>query len=423
VPMKLEEKVIGAIYVDSSSTSVFTKKMMIMLEGFCEMGSIALNHLKLRREENERYKELCNLQEYSDSVVDSLPNTLLIFNLEGQISFNNRRFHEFLEGLQCFVPDNTAKAGFRIDRDLLDDIFSLDNADAHFNYEVQNRLLRFWPFVVHKEMSLNPSFGVIIADVTYEKLLQEQVLEHEKLNMVSQMAGSIAHEIRNALAPLMGQAEILELKFAKDLEATEPYHKGLSIISEMAEKINRIASNLGDLSKPQKISSKEFDLNQLLLRTTEILSESGAKIKHFKQFEYDSSETYDEDYNVIVDLEKDLPLLSGDKDQLMQMLMNLVINAAHALEAKGKGNINLRTRLEKKHILLEVADNGCGIPPNILKQVWEPYFTTKGKRKGSGLGLMLVRMVCDAHRIKLKLSSEEDVGTCFAMRFPIGYES
>jgi len=99
--------------------------------------------------------------------------------------------------------------------------------------------------------------------------------------------------------------------------------------------------------------------------------------------------------------------------------MNLVINSAHALETKGQGGIILKTRLENNHILLEVTDNGCGIPRHILKQVWEPYFTTKGKRKGTGLGLMLVRMVCDAHKIKLRLVSEEGVGTCFTMRFPL----
>jgi signal transduction histidine kinase len=419
VPLKLDDKVIGAIYVDSSCTSIFTKKMMVMMEGFCELGSIALYHLKMRREAEDRFTELRDLQEHSFSVVDSLPNTLLIFDKDGKVLFNNRRFHEVLEGLSCFIPDIKAKAGFRMSLDLICEIFSLESEDEHYNLEINNRVLRFWPFVVKKEISLNPSFGVIIADVSYERMLQEQVLEHEKMSMVSNMAGSIAHEIRNALAPLMGQADIMEMKFAQDMEHTDPYKQGLHIISEMAEKINRIAANLSDLSKPQKVLKTGFDINQLLKRVTEILYESGGKIKQFQLVETSDENVLDSDFQVVLDLAENLPELSGDRDQIMQMLMNLIINASHALESKGKGRVLLKTRLEERHILLEVSDNGSGIPRNLLKKIWEPYFTTKGERKGTGLGLMLVRMVCDSHLIKLKLASEEGLGTCFSMRFPL----
>jgi len=101
--------------------------------------------------------------------------------------------------------------------------------------------------------------------------------------------------------------------------------------------------------------------------------------------------------------------------------MNLLINAAHAVEDKGAGRIRIQTRLVAQSVQLTVSDTGCGIPADQLKRIWDPYFTTKVSGRGSGLGLTLVRMVVEKHEAEMKLESVEGEGTSFTIRFPLGF--
>jgi signal transduction histidine kinase len=120
---------------------------------------------------------------------------------------------------------------------------------------------------------------------------------------------------------------------------------------------------------------------------------------------------------VRLDLMPHLPPILADAEQLQQMLLNLLINAAHAVEAEG-GWVQCRTRSVGRHLLLVVEDNGCGMDETVLARIWEPYFTTKGEG-GSGLGMPLVRQVVEAHQGLIQVHSRVGQGTIFRILFPL----
>lgn len=236
--------------------------------------------------------------------------------------------------------------------------------------------------------------------------------------MATQMAGSIAHEIRNALAPLFGHAEVLGMKLGAVPEASGRWESDLARIDEMSQRIQRIAENLGRLSKPLANHPEPTDVNRLVVQTVDLLRESGGKIKGFHLLDAGQLAEAEHFCTLSLDLEDDPPQPVADPDLLQQLLMNLIINAAHAVEEKGGGRIALRTRLHGAFLRLEVEDTGTGMAPETLARIWEPYFSTKGER-GTGLGMSLVRMVAEAHHAPIHAESRLGEGSLFRLDLPL----
>ncbi len=427
VPLRIKDRISGVIYVDNSSTSIFTERMVLLLDGFCELASIILTQLELRNEERNRYRELRNLQAYHQSIVDSLPNSLLVFDEEGWIHFCNRTFINELEKIPEFQAEGSGPSKHRLSSELLEAINAWNAADSlYFDVEIDQSAFRFWPFALSGSDSSAGLRGTIVADVTLQKQLERELLAGEKMSMLSRMAGSIAHEIKNALAPLIGHVQLMQMKVGECAEFQEEFGKELEVVDDMAGRINRISGSLGELSRPLNFEPACLDLNEQTRKVCELLRETGGKIKRFELRESapaagDDCEDKTEEscpYVLQLELEKDAAPVFGDADLLQQMLMNLVINSAHAVEEVGRGTIRVRTAVTATGSVLEVCDTGCGMSAQIQRKIWEPYFTTKGKDKGSGLGLPLVRMVADRHKASLRLHSEAGKGTCFTFRFP-----
>ncbi len=124
-------------------------------------------------------------------------------------------------------------------------------------------------------------------------------------------------------------------------------------------------------------------------------------------------------FRLIIQL-ADQPLpVRGDSDQLLQAFMNLIINAAHALEEVGKGTLTLESRRAAETAIVSIADDGPGIPEELRQKIFEPYFTTKGEGKGTGLGLTIVRDIIKVHQGELLLETHTGIGTRFEIRLPL----
>jgi signal transduction histidine kinase len=187
----------------------------------------------------------------------------------------------------------------------------------------------------------------------------------------------------------------------------------------MAGRIERIARTLTDLSRPPQRQLREIDINTLAAGTVSLLKDMGGRTKRF-DLSVGGPELDAGDHNglrVRLDLMPHLPPILADAEQLQQMLLNLLINAAHAVEAEG-GWVQCRTRSVGQHLLLVVEDNGCGMDEAVLARIWEPYFTTKGEG-GSGLGMPLVRQVVEAHQGLIQVHSRVGQGTIFRLLFPL----
>jgi len=419
VPLRRLGAVTGAIYVDSNSTTRFREPMLALLEGTCELASMTLAELQLRRDERRRREAFERLEASHASLVDALPGALVVHDDEGLVQFGNAWWERHLKGAGLFPGCAEAPAGARLAPELRQALAealaagrgSLDRGCAGLE-------LRFWPYRLPARGDGPELRAAIVADVSLEKALQRDVLEKEKLSLAAQMAGSVAHEIRNALAPLAGHAEVLGLKLGACEAARGAWEDDLTVIEEMAARVGRIAANLGRLSKPLTSAPEPTDLNALLERTVTLLRETGGKIKGFRVLEDGEEAAPGQACSLRLELAPGLPTPTLDPDLFQQLLMNLIINAAHAVEEKGGGRIELRTGLADGRLTLEVADTGVGMGPETLARIWEPYYSTKGER-GTGLGMSLVRMVAEAHRATLHVESVAGEGTRFRLELPL----
>jgi len=246
--------------------------------------------------------------------------------------------------------------------------------------------------------------------------ISHQLVAADKSVTVSEVAGGIAHEINNNITPIIGRAQLLQrlIECIPDKETAAKLLMNADIIYSQSCKIARIAQNLTRLSQPLQVEFKTIDLEKELNQAVEIMSETAGKIKHFKKDDPTSP------FILKLDFAPHLPKVRGDTGQLEQVFINLIINAAHAIEEKGHGTLTVGTRSgEENTVIAFVEDTGVGMTPETIEKMWKPFFTTKKKGKGTGLGMAIVKNVIKAHGAEIKVQSQPDIGTKFDLIFKV----
>jgi len=227
-----------------------------------------------------------------------------------------------------------------------------------------------------------------------ERLHQTQISRAEHLATLGELAAGLAHEIRNRLAGIAGVIEIV----GRDLPTTSPARGVVKDVRLEIAQINRILTDLLETARPRVPEMRASDLNTtiehaIMLVRQQVISKP-----------------------ITIDLQKspDLPEVEHDSDQIHQVLLNLLLNAVQAIEAKGSVSVEIASR--DNFAVVTVTDNGRGIPPEILPNIFRPFFTTKGN--GTGLGLSLARRIVEEHRGRIEVSSEPLRGTTFRVFLP-----
>jgi signal transduction histidine kinase/CheY-like chemotaxis protein len=243
----------------------------------------------------------------------------------------------------------------------------------------------------------------IYRDLTAQRVFQSRLLQTEKLAGLGQMVSGIAHELSNPLTTILGYAQRLLVRqdpSARSEEARQIYQE--------AERASTILRQLLLNARETLPERRLVSLNQIVMRSMELQRFSLAAEK----------------IRVETDLDPALPFVHGDPGQLQQVLMNLVGNAQQALEQQGRGGfIRLRTRrIGERRVLLEVEDNGPGIPQAIQARIFDPFFTTKPAGVGTGLGLSIVLSVVREHGGQVHVLSPPRGGAKFQIEMPAASE-
>jgi two-component system NtrC family sensor kinase len=228
---------------------------------------------------------------------------------------------------------------------------------------------------------------------------QAQLLQAEKIASLGRLSAGVAHEINNPLAGILIYAELLQREM-------EPASKGREHVGEIINQTMRcqqIVNRLLEFSRQSMVQRTLVDLNTVVDRVVEL-------ILHQALFH---------DIQVVRNLDPDLPQFMGDPGQLQQVLTNLLINAADALQGQGTITITTRPGPEREGVVLTFADTGPGIPAYIRDRIFEPFFTTKPVGKGTGLGLSIVYSVIQRHGGTIEVDSRPGVGTTFTIRLPL----
>jgi signal transduction histidine kinase/CheY-like chemotaxis protein len=239
----------------------------------------------------------------------------------------------------------------------------------------------------------------IYRDLTAQRVFQSKLLQTEKLAELGQMVTGIAHELSNPLTSILGYAQRLLLR----RDAAGDSNEARQIFQE-AERASAILRQLLLSARDSRPERRRVALNQVVSQTLELQRFNPAA----------------DNIRVQLDLDSMLPFVHGDAGQLQQVLMNLIGNARQALEEQGKGGtISVRTkRVAEKRVLLEISDDGPGIPQAIQARIFDPFFTTKPPGVGTGLGLAIVVGILRERGGKLHLASNVGQGTVFSIELP-----
>jgi signal transduction histidine kinase len=233
---------------------------------------------------------------------------------------------------------------------------------------------------------------------TIEELQQAQkrLLQSEKLATIGQMAAGIAHELNTPLTYMMGNLELLELQ-----ELNPGQREMLSSIARGAERIKALAHRLLAFSRPAHEEMVPLVPNDVVERSLELC-----------QYQISSGRV-----TLVKRLDPALPRVLGVSNQLEMALINLVVNAVHAMGQTG-GTLTVSTRRWGDEVEIAVSDEGPGIPERIRAAIFEPFVTTKPEGKGTGLGLSTVLMVVERHKGRIDYTTGEGQGTTFRITLP-----
>ena len=233
----------------------------------------------------------------------------------------------------------------------------------------------------------------VLRDISENRALQNQVARASQLATIGEMSASIAHELRTPLTSIRGFVQYLQ-----DSKDPAEWKEFGDIILREVDSLNKIATGLLDLARPQPLQTAPTDLHPLLEESLLLATKPRGKQITFRQ-----------------QLAPDLPLLELDRGQIKQVILNLLMNAIQAIEQQGE--ITITTRREASEVILEIADTGCGIPAKDLERIFAPFFSSKPS--GTGLGLPVARRIVESHHGRLELSSLPDQGTVACLRLPI----
>ena len=234
--------------------------------------------------------------------------------------------------------------------------------------------------------------------ITKLKHTQTELVNTEKLASVGRIAAGVAHEIGNPLTSVLGHTEILHKKLKrKRLKDGEVLLDLVERMRKETERINRIIKDLLQFSKPPSAHVEDVKVNQLIRDSLNLL-----KIQEKFQ-----------DIDFTLSLKVNLSPAKGDNDHLQQVLLNILINAADAMP--DGGSIYIRTKEDKRWVVIAIKDTGMGIPAAELDKIYDPFYTTKSPDKGTGLGLSISLKIIDEFGGKLQVKSKEGKGSEFTI--------
>jgi PAS domain S-box-containing protein len=232
-------------------------------------------------------------------------------------------------------------------------------------------------------------------DITERRQAQEQLRRTERLAELGTLASGMAHEIGTPMNVIMGRAEHMMQR-----TTDERIKKGLQVIVTQVERVTKIMNQLLSMARRRPSERRPADLRRIIDDCLEVLQERwrAHRIHVVKEYDHRAAQAV------------------VDSDQMSQVLLNLLLNADHAM-AEG-GTLRLGLRSDGDHVILSVSDTGHGIPQEILSKIFTPFFTTKEVGKGTGLGLTVVHGIIEEHGGTIDVESDVGKGTTFTITLP-----
>jgi two-component system NtrC family sensor kinase len=395
VPFVAKGRVTGAVAL-RGETGRYGVRDLTLLEGLVTLACVALESARLVDLHDDGRRSW-------QDVVDAISPALCVVDRGGRIRRANRAFADLVDappaGLvgrpwHAFVPPEWA----------VDVQSALDQQGARREVELRTGDRTYVVSTVPISATDRSATVLLFDDQTERRRLQDQLIQSEKMSAIGQLIAGIAHDLNNPLASVVGFADFLSEVPNVPPNLREP----LAVIQEEAERASGIVKNLLSFARKQEHQRRPTAIKPLL-DATFVLLRNQLMAQRI-------------DYHI--EIEPDLPMPVVDSNQIQQVFVNLITNAAQAIAAAGRpGTIVVRARRWLDGVAVDVIDNGPGISEALAAQVFEPFFTTKPEGHGTGLGLSISQGIVREHGGRIMLTAEEDKGCTFTVQLPLGTDA
>jgi two-component system nitrogen regulation sensor histidine kinase GlnL len=356
-----------------------------------------------------------NLPEFYANVIDSVGDGVIVLDRSGKVILMNPVAEELAGVSRRISRGQPFSVIFKGDVLLLE-MAEMSSTSGMAITDHENIVLKRGSRITPLSVTVSPLLladgvraGTIILlrDLTNIRELEEAVRKSDRLSTLGTLAAGLAHEIRNPLGGIKGAAQLIEMELAEDDELRDCTR----IVLKEVQRVNRIVEELLDLSAPRSLNLVGVNLHKVLAHIV-FLEQQATEGKNITFQRH---------------LDPSIPPILADEGRITQLFLNLVKNAVEAVGDSGIIEISSRIVSEysmtqkgerrSRMVAIEVADNGTGIPPEAIENLFTPFYTTK--EKGTGLGLAICQKIVAEHRGMIRVDSDNGRGTTFTIMLPL----
>jgi two-component system NtrC family sensor kinase len=370
--------------------------------------AVAIENALLLEDQAQRAQEMARLKEFNENIIESINVGVLVINLRGRITNWNSALEE-IYGLK-----REEAIGRRITQVFQPEMLRALRALMQRAEWQKGQPVNVYKFrassVDGRDLTLNVSLAalqskteevegtlVAIEDVTERMKLEEQVQQSDKLSSIGLLAAGVAHEVNTPLTGISSYSQML----MQQVPETDPRHQLLEKIYRQTSRASSIVNNLLNFSRVSDSRFSMIDLNRVLDDTIQLLE----------------SQLRNTQIEVVRSYGAELPLVPGNAPKLQQVFMNLILNARDAMPEGGR--LEISTASDEDSVIIKFRDSGMGIDPEHLSKIYDPFFTTKGIGKGTGLGLAVSYGIIKDHSGHIDVESKPGEGALFMITLPL----
>lgn len=374
-----------------------------LLQTLCGYVGIAIENARLYRSLARKAEEYERLKEFSENIVESINVGIAAADFDDCVESWNSQ----MEQLTGIRREDAMGRPLRelLPADLVDQLARLrGESGIHTIYKFPlpgrddaDRVINvvFAPLISREQEQIGRL--ILFDDITERSVLENRLMQADKLSSLGLLAAGVAHEVNTPLAVISTYAQLL----AKQVNGDESKSKLLEKIAKQTFRASEIVNSLLNFSRTSSTAYDEVDLNRILRETVQLIQPQLTKA-HVKVEER---------------LDGTLGPVRGNAGKLQQVFLNLMLNARDAME--GGGTLTVTTSVNDAAARVEIGDTGCGIPEENLARIYDPFFTTKGAKKGTGLGLSITYGIVKEHGGSIGVLSQPGQGTRFQLDFPL----
>ncbi|MGD2089039.1 MAG: ATP-binding protein [Candidatus Aminicenantes bacterium] len=407
--------------------ATYKDELGMLVKGFNDMME-QIHNRDIHRDRVEN--ELKAAEFFLSSVMASMPSILISIDPAGNVTHWNKSTVE-LTGIEAneAIGKNLWKLlpGFIKFKQITNHVSHIKKSMGFYKELIKIKGNTFYLNVTLFPLpdSRSPKFVLMAHNVTDIEIKEQQLRQSQKMETVGTLAGGLAHDFNNVLGGIIGTISLYKYKISKKRPVTQKeIEKYFNMIEESANRASDMVQHLLSLTRRHELSFAPTDLNGIIEHTVKICNN-----------------TFDKSIEIGAAYSRGMAMTNADPTQLEQCLLNLCINAAHAMTIMRKegdkygGSLNIslervktdkyffklhpETGEEEDYWVISVQDTGIGMKPQIVTKIFDPFFTTKEDGEGTGLGLAMVYNIIKQHKGFIDVYSQEGIGTTFYVYLPI----